>query len=382
MERPAPQRGSSTSSVSSMGSVDHIAFTFKDTHNPDGLSSQDTIYSCASADIDMASPSVDSQDKAISSRTKESVAALSPALSTVPPPRPSRHLRPPLEQCTVESATASERRWPLRPYCYDPFAEFDDSSLPLEVADSTRADSIEIDPGMLHLRDRHNGNSVAPPTIVEEEPLSCLTTPCRSGFTITPKRQAFDLPGFSPDPEACQRPPTSLHEALMATVPPTTSLASAASGTGCTDGRQAKHGKRALGVGSIEARAIIGLSIKKLSAKRSSRSGGATRAATQDKENQKLSTKALHHSASVPGIAIIGRESSHTEAAVHLELPAYHRGLRKQVYPPRVRYTEHPNSSWSSLSDPSLHLRCSSGEHGRAYAPRAAFDHTRTSTLR
>ncbi|CDW97533.1 hypothetical protein [Sporisorium scitamineum] len=44
-------------------------------------------------------------------------------------------------------------------------------------------------------------------------------------------------------------------------------------------------------------------------------------------------------------MAIIGRDHKQAEARRHLELPAYHRGLRKQIYPPRVRYTSQSNSS-------------------------------------
>lgn len=374
--------GSPSSSISSMGSFDLLAVNSKrrkGTHDPAERSSQDTDYSCDTAITDMAAISPDNKAKAMLSEASEPAASLALAPSRLPPPRPPRHhLRPSSKQTTIENPTVSKRTWPLPPYCYDPFAEFDEPSLSLELTDShSRADSIEIDPGLFNRQDLQRRGSLAQQTIVEEEPVACLTIASDSNHRCTPVRQAFDLPLVNAEARQAQIAITSQPCLTSST------LAASATSRGSepsADGRQAKPGKRVLGVGSSEARAIIGLSIRKrLSSKGSTRSAVANCVPTQDEENKKLFPKPF---CKLPReMAIIGRDHKQAEARRHLELPAYHRGLRKQIYPPRVRYTSQSNSS-SLFSGQYPHMRSLSEERDRTYTPRVAFDHVRTSSLR
>ncbi|SPO21031.1 uncharacterized protein UTRI_00508 [Ustilago trichophora] len=451
-----------------------------------GRTSEDTIYSCASSfSEDSNIPSFGFGEKPASldllpvieplhvSKRVTFAPASTPAASSLPPPRPSRSIRPPRHDLPPVPATIMKKS-PQSQYCYDPFVEYEAQRSSLESTRSCgRADSIDLDPDLDNeaAREFQAGLYFARQALEPGASASAdhLAPPSRRTFPLyrelhgtTSSDYYEDVGCGSLDPFPARLPGT------LAPCASYTTLASAFSSGSSEEGNHDAKMRRRARTPTIRAgKALISSAIKKLSASavvstaaasidsqltintirlrrpvlskadrpsfKTAPAVSALRRSVESDTDSSPESSAPSITAASPASSSLrtispsheGRSASsragseaqrerefkdaqrerefkdaqreikdalpattpaHKNHNVtdesHVHLPSYHRGLRKQLYPPRVRYEIRQGLSLPTTRQPSPpttpghyapRVRFSSGQY-ELRGPRQAFD--------
>lgn len=308
------------------------------------------------------------------------------------PPRPNRRPRvlPPVRldnappaACSTGTSTATSQTGQLPAYCCDGFAEYDDSDLYVEGTDvCIRPDSEYVDPDFgsgfslkLDLDGHQNMNTLqAPPSSAQASPSIFGEDPLNFDFTPSPPEHHSD---------------TSIQSSSLS---PANVRKEESNNDGSTDADQTRKS------GLVAGRAILGLALKKFDSSARSLPQSAEKKVdpeTADTERLRMPSTLRNKDAqsgtsSLPDTVSKGNRSDLAEAKMHLKLPTYHRGLRKQMYPPRVRYAEPTDYARGFLRLPSTrvassygpHPRCAANDHDLDSPPRSASDLPRSCSIR
>ncbi|SPO20113.1 uncharacterized protein UTRI_00508_B [Ustilago trichophora] len=445
------------------------------TQDASGRTSEDTIYSCASSfNEDSSIPSFGFGEKTASLHLLPVIQPLhvskrgtvaptsTPAASSLPPPRPSRSVRPPRHDLPPAPAPCLKKS-PNSRYCYDPFVEYETQRSSLESTRSCgRADSIDLDPdldneaakefqaGLFFARQAFEPSAGA--SVDHLAPPGCRTSPRHQDPHGTYSSDYDDDIGCRSLGSFPKRLPGKLAP-CASYVSLASAFSSGSSEDETHDGKMRRRGRTP----SIRAgKALISLAIKKLSAtgvvstaaasnnsqltinsirlrrpvlskadRPSSKTSPAISALRSSVESDtdsgpEITTPSIMAASSASSSprttspahmkrlassrvrseaqreikdALPATTSTQTNQNVtdesHVHLPSYHRGLRKQMYPPRVRYEIRQGLSLPTTRQPSPpahpghytpRVRFSSGQD-ELRRPRPAFDGLRTYSM-
>ncbi|KAF6766813.1 hypothetical protein PSEUBRA_000461 [Kalmanozyma brasiliensis GHG001] len=338
----APVRSSCDGCINSVWSDDLDAIDLTSPQDPFNGTDEDTVWSSPSSltkgmpteapPDELQKPAKDhleSVEDANLAESYDTAETLRVTIESFPtPPRPTRILRPPqkLPLCGEPAPLIAE--WSLlSSYCSELFAEYDDLRESLDVPHGcVRADSLDLDPVLLR-------------TYVQE---ACQTRP------TSDHRLEKPLPSTPLD--VSQRP--LLHRAAVAQPPrplrhpmrppdyPRKLSQSTAEANSADIGVIAESGE--LGSGPCPRSPAVkqnrlGLALKRVIGQSSYRNEAATTVLSA-KDHYEITPFPFESPKEEETPLPDHSGSRFAEAGIQLKLPDYHRSLRKQTYPPRVRY--------------------------------------------
>ncbi|GAC95435.1 hypothetical protein PHSY_003011 [Pseudozyma hubeiensis SY62] len=307
--------------------------------------------------------------------------AAEPDLGNYPPPRPARS--PKRERHATARTCTLDGPWPHPPYCYDPFVDYEDSSSSqVKEIDCSREDSIDIDPHLCSIADLRQ-------MLEQTEGQSQSARTGRSFFEGTMPEK-----GFARDPDSKHDHSDEQLDKLNASLLPASTralaLVDSPASHRLSKGSNFKAGRGiidvAINVFSRNARPVQSVESCDPLVTIRQRSHPAT---LDDEDALDEAFVPASDSGGPPRLTVSpkGSKSNSTATEVRLGPPKHSRGLRKQIYPPRVRYSMLTVSSFGcgrsespcvvSTSGPLL--RCAMDEKYPFDSPRSASDFRRPS---